>query len=181
MSGTTKTNWLVLAVIALAVINLAALGYIWFNKPEAVKGEVTGPRNGDARAVLIRELALDTVQVKQFDSLRKMHFDVIGGYRASTRELKDALFSRLHAPADSSVQFLAQQIGRLQEKMDLETFDHFSRLRALLRPQQVKKFDEVIQDILRNMGGPPGRRGEGPPPEGPEGRRGSPPTDGPPQ
>ena len=111
-------------------------------------------------------------QIKTFDSLRNGHFQKINHYREEMRGLKDSFFSQLRSPMSPRTDTLARRIGSLQTKMDLETFDHFSQLRSLLNEEQSKKFDNIIQDLLRTMD----RRVGSPPPEG--GRRR--PPDGPP-
>jgi hypothetical protein len=92
--------------------------------------------------------------------------------RQQMRRLKDALFENLKTPADDTdADSIAREIGRLQTAIDQNTYQHFKAVRAMLKPAQQKKFDDVIQSVLRNMGGPPPRRegpgGRGFPPDGP--------------
>ena len=91
------------------------------------------------------------------------------------RGLKDEFFSQLSAPRNANTDTLAQRIGIVQAQIDLETFDHFSQLRSLLNEGQAKKFDNVIQDVLRTMG-----PRQGPPPGGQRRRSGDPPPGDPP-
>jgi hypothetical protein len=98
------------------------------------------------------------------------------------RSLKDQLFNQLKGPHISAVDSLANAIGTLQAKLDLETFDHFSQLRAILTKEQAIKFDDVIQDVLRTMApkqGPPPRDGNGQGPPLRDGPPGMPPEEEP--
>lgn len=149
-----NTKWLTGLVAFLVLINIALLTFIWLKK-----GSGQPPLRGDARDYLIKELSLNESQVKSFDNLRKGHFEKVHQYREQMRELKDSFFNQLQGPRNAQTDTLAQRIGGLQTKLDLETFDHFSQLRALLNGEQIKKFDQVIQEVLRTMG-----PGEGPPP-----------------
>ncbi len=161
MASTLKFNWLVIAVIFLAVVNLAALGFIWLEK-QKVNDRPHG--NRDARDFLVNELALDKKQTQQFDSLRTIHFKEMNKRREEMRQLKDRLFDGLKIENDTAANTIAQQIGILQKTIDLNTFQHFAALRKICTEEQKQRFDRVIQDILRNMGRAPGGRPEGPPP-----------------
>jgi periplasmic protein CpxP/Spy len=158
MATTTKFNWLAIAVMLLAVVNLAFLGYIWMERKDEPK---TMQEPKDARDYLVKELQLTQSQQQQFDSLRKKHFEQMRSDREETRRLKDAFFGQLkngNAAGDAGT---AQQIGALQAKIDLNTFQHFAALRNICTEDQKKRFDDIIEDVLRNMGrGPgPGRPG----------------------
>ncbi|MER3471469.1 MAG: hypothetical protein C4330_09065 [Chitinophagaceae bacterium] len=188
MPTTTKNNWLVIALIALVLINIATLAFVWLGKPkDGVPPK--GQGGGNAKNYLIEQLKLTTQQQQQFDSLRTVHFNEMNDYREQMRQQKDALFEKLKLPTDSSYNSTAQQIGMLQSEIDLSTFHHFQSLRSILNDEQKKKFDNIIQDVLHNLGRLQGRPGmqegrpEGPPNGGPPDDRpdGPPPGDEPPQ
>jgi periplasmic protein CpxP/Spy len=158
-----KFNWLAVLVAGLVLLNIGLLGTVWLKKkPEAVSEKF--PPKHDARDLLISELELDSMQVKSFDSLRKDHFNEIRGYRDAMRDLKDDLFQAISKP-DGSQDSIAAEIGKLQSKIELATFNHFAALRNICNEDQKEKFDEVIHDVLRSMGRPQGH-GDGPPPRG---------------
>lgn len=161
MATTSRFNWLAVAVMVLAAVNLAFLAYIWLERKD--KPEATQPH--DARDYLVNELKLNESQQQQFDSLRKEHFGQVKADREQTRKLKDTFFGALkngNADGDSST---AGEIGSLQAKIDLNTFRHFAALRRICTGQQKKRFDEIIEEVLRNMGRGPARP-DGPPPGG---------------
>lgn len=170
----SSTSWLVYVVIALALVNLGALGFIWLHTDKPAATEERGrPPGEDARTILVRELALDPEQTRRFDGLRSQHQAAMRDYREQMRELKDRLFDGLQDEKDSSAAApAARAIGELQAQIDLTTYAHFRAVRALCNPGQKEKFDRVIQQVIRNMGGP--MRPPGPPPPG-EGHPGGPP------
>ncbi|MDB5195668.1 MAG: hypothetical protein JWP88_38 [Flaviaesturariibacter sp.] len=151
----TRYNWLVILIAALAVFNIALLAAILTRQKEATN-QPPAPKEGqgDARAILIRELHLDSSQAHWFDTLRQAHFTQMKDLREEMRQAKDGLFDELKDPT-ASPEAAAQQVGVVQAKIDLATYRHFAALRALCNADQQKEFDRVIQDILRNMGGPP--------------------------
>ena len=173
MATTSKFNWLAIAVILLAAINLVFLGYIWLERKDETK-TIQQPK--DARDYLVKELRLNETQQQQFDSLRKGHFEQMKNDREETKRWKDAFFGKLKDGNGSGDNSIAQQIGALQAKIDLNTFQHFASLRNICTEEQKKRFDEIIEEVLRNMGRGPGRP-DGPPPGD---RQGPPPPDGPP-
>ena len=150
----------------LVILNIALVAMVWLKK-----GEVREPApRGDAKDYLVNELSMDKQQVEQFDEMRRGHFDRIRNYRDETRMLKDKLFDGLMTGRNAATDSIAKRIGELQSEIDIETFDHFSKLRAILREDQQKKFDDIIQEVLRTMGprrGPPPGRRDGPPGNGP--------------
>lgn len=168
MPATTRYNWMVIAIALLVLVNIGTLAYLWLGKPKEMQ-----PGNrpaGDAKNFIVQQLQLDQRQQQQFDSLRTIHFNEMNNYRKQMRELKDALFDKLKQPQDSGYISAAQQIGALQSQMDLSTFHHFKALRAICTQSQQAKFDNIIQEVLRNMGRPGGRPSEGdrrPPFDGP--------------
>jgi len=148
----SKPSWLPIAVVVLAVVNLVTLGLLWF-------GRHNPPPRRDARQFLVTELQLDAVQVRRFDSLRRVHFAEVDTLHEEMHRLKDALFARLPLAAGGSA--VADSIGSVQARIERSTFNHFAELRRLCNPQQQQSFDRVIKDVLRGMGpegGPPPRR-----------------------
>ena len=152
-----KAKWLIVLITLLALINIVLLATIWLKKDAGEFSE----RRGDARDYLIKSLSLNEAQIKSFDSLRKEHFERMNQYQEQMHGLKDDLFNELNHSPNAHTDTLAQRIGIVQTKIDLETFEHFSQLRFLLNEEQTKKFDTIIRDVLRTMvprGGPPPRK-----------------------
>jgi hypothetical protein len=96
------------------------------------------------------------------------------------KEKKEALYQLLKANgADSSAQTAASAIGKTMQSIDLATYEHFKKLRAICRPDQQQQFDDIILDVVSMMhrqgppgppGGRPGRRpGNMPPPDSHDG------------
>jgi hypothetical protein len=158
--NTKLFRWVVVAVAVLAVVNIALVAIIWMQQK---RPQSEAQRPHDARELLVKELAMNSNQVKVFDSLRKIHFKEMDNYRNEMHELKDSFFSRLD-DSTYSPDSTAGSIGRVQSKIELSTYNHFAELRNILDKNQQEKFDGIIQDVLRNMGpGVPDGHG-GPPP-----------------
>ncbi len=180
MNPVAKNKLLVWLVALLLVANAASIALFWLGKSKQP------PRpKGTPNEFLIKELKLDTAQQVQLEILVKEHRAAAEKLRGKIRESKEAFFDLLKQPsvADSSKQAAAKAVSVNTEELDLLTFTHFEKIRALCTTQQQQKFDEILQQVTSMMGQPrppvgPGRGpgGEqGPPPGGPGGDRPPPP------
>jgi hypothetical protein len=98
----------------------------------------------------------------------------------SIKKAKDEFFALLQqAPAsDTSIQIKSNHVAAAEQQLEIFTFRHFQKLRAICNREQQKKFDSIIKDVLRRMS--PGRRPPGPPPPGMDGHMPAPPEGPPP-
>ena len=107
------------------------------------------------------------------------------GVRPVRGEIKTAkanLFSLLSQPNVSEVEKIeaAKKVSIATEKLDLFTFNHFAKLRAICNPSQQQKFDDIIKQVMQMMGEQhPNGRGpnQGPPHHRPEGELPPPPPE----
>ncbi len=178
MNNATKNKWLMIAVLLLLAANMATLAVFWINKekkPSPLKG------GGAAADFIIREVGFDSQQQRQYRELIKEHRRGAEQIRRQIHDAKNQFFELLQQPSVSDsvkkAAAIAANEGAMQ--LDLQTFDHFRKVRELCRPDQQQKFDRIIHNALRMMaapppGGPPGGQhgpppgdGNGPPPPGP--------------
>lgn len=172
-----KFNILIVVVIALTVVNGVLIGLLWFANYHKKQ-----PQGGQAFEYLTKQLQLTPAQVKQYTILRDEHAAFTHGLNEEIRMLRDTFFHNIKAPAIDSLQVkqLEQHIAGDQVKLDSATLYHFRKFRAILQPGQQNKFDGLIQQVLRMMGGPHPPQGRPGPDSGPpQGPMGGPPPDGP--
>ena len=188
MSYFNRNKWWAIAFLLLMAFNVATLIAFWM-----IRDKRSGPPPGQGIAVvefLSKELGFDSVQKEKLAHLHDVHQMNMRELRKNNREAKNDFFDLLHQPdiADSTLQKAAQASVKYEAETDMLTFRHFQQVRALCNETQKKKFDSVIQEVLRmnappppgtHAGGPPPRRGEGmhdgPPPAGGDERRPPPP------
>ena len=154
-----NTRFLKVGLIILLLMNVGIMSYLWVDSHH--KGRPPGGPNGpDVFGYLSHELKLDEAQIKQYEVLRDEHHHAIEDIQEHGHHLREQFFNMMNqTPVDSaSVKRMADSIANTQEQIEMATFYHFSKLRAILNPDQQKHFDEVIQEALRMMGGPPPRR-----------------------
>lgn len=168
----TLTNIL---VAILLIANIVTLSLYWLKK-EKLPSE--GGRQGRADEFVIKELQLDSNQQNAYKALITAHRTAMRNIKEKSREHKEAFFNLLKNTDINGNEFHARLTEASQEQylIDSITFSHFRQLRALCNDEQKKKFDNIIQQVMR-MNAPP----QGPPPNHrmhephPEDRQGPPP------
>lgn len=162
-----NTRFLKIAIAVLVVLNISTLTFIWIGHKNAMTPR--GPAG--AFDFLAKELKLDDTQLKQFDEMYKTLHEEAAQIREKNHAMHHRFFDLLHTQNDSaSVKQLADSMAFYQVQMELLTYNHFKKIRAICRPEQQRKFDEVINKALEMMGPRPGGppRGPGGPPPPPE-------------
>ncbi|MES2773364.1 MAG: periplasmic heavy metal sensor [Bacteroidota bacterium] len=179
MNNISRQKWMLPLLLILVVANLATLVYLWL---PAKKQPGLPNRNGFD--LLVKELQMTEAQQATYTKLRDEHQRIVRPLREQIRNAKDDLFELLDNDTVSQtvVEAAAAKPALIQQQMDMASFQHFKKLRAICTPAQQLKFDDIIQDVIRQMGLPPGGRPNGPPPPHGPGERpdGPPHPDGPP-
>lgn len=133
-----KTKWLIGLIAALVVVNIALMMSIWLKND--------GGKTPDTRNFLAQDLNLEKRQEKVFDSLRMGYFERMYQYKKKMQFVKERLFDLLKDEQKNNqiknqmADYLREKIIEIQEKMDKETFDHFSRLSVMLNKDQQQNF-----------------------------------------
>jgi protein CpxP len=111
---------------------------------------------------LVKELRMTPEQVKQYEPLRDEHHNTVEGLRAENRVLRDKMWNIAAGGKQDSTAIgqLADSIGVNERKIEWITFTHFQEVRALCTPEQQRKFDALIHEVMQMMAPPP------PPPPG---------------
>jgi Spy/CpxP family protein refolding chaperone len=156
----SRTKLLTIVIVALLLLNLGTLGVLLFQKPGG-HGKMPPPGEGP-KMIIIERLKFDDEQQKQYEVL-------IDDHRKRTRELHDAshklhkeLYSLLssetadRAKADSIILMIADN----QKDLDNLNFDHFQQIRMICKPEQIRSFNELAEDLSELFGpkGPPAHK-----------------------
>ena len=163
MINNSKNNLLTWLVILLIAANVVAIGLF-------LSGRNRPPEErGTPGHFLVHELGLNTDQQTKLKTLADKHHEASQKIRGEIKDARDHFFELIKQPnVDDSTKNKASAVvaAKLQE-LELLTFDHFRQVRLICTPEQQKKFDEVLNEVIRMIGGPP----PGPPPGGPRGGR----------
>ena len=136
----------------LLLINIGTIAFIWLDKkPPHRPGGVPG---GPAKFI-IKELRLSPKQEADFMALVKEHRQMANNNRDRIDELREQLFTQLIKPeANVNPVALSDSIATREKAIDLGTYQHFAKVKALCDDRQKKHFDEIIKQILDMMGPP---------------------------
>lgn len=146
-----KLTLMTVGIVVLLAMNAAMLVLLF--RPQHMRDE----RGPGPAAFIVEQLQLDAGQQRSFETLRREHRSALREAQDEDRRLHDAYFSLLKtgAPNKPAADSLSALIGRQRSIMEAATFEHFSKLRALCRPDQQQRFDAIIDEVLRRMGPPP--------------------------
>ena len=174
MNNNQKQKWILPVLLLLLISNLITLVYLWLppKPPKVLQG-------GAGFDLMVKELSMTASQQATYLHLREEHQATVRPLREQMKNAKDALFALLANDTVSTiiVNAAAAKAAAIQQQLDMASYQHFKKLRAICTPTQQQKFDTIIQDVIRQMAPQGGGRGV-PPPGGPGGRRpGGPPPD----
>ena len=165
MSNSTNNRWLSVVTLLLLTANIVTLALLWTNKKNNSESDRPQPQQkGQVFEFITNELSLDSTEQQAYKKLREEHQAGIRPLQDSIRVAKDRFFDLLKEEnvTETTMQVYSNKIGELEQQRDVFTFKHFQKLRAICNKEQQIKFDNIIQDVLRRMGGP--KRPPGPPP-----------------
>lgn len=155
-----RNKVLSLLVLVLLLTNILLVVFFVFMKPEAPKPSFKRDPHTDVMRVLEKEVGFNAQQMEEYKKLKDQHWDRMKPYFGEMRAARNNFYKLLNQASvpDSVVNRLADSVAAKQKQMDLQTFRHFSQVKALCTPEQQPKFDSLVQQVIKKMGGrKPGR------------------------
>lgn len=152
-----KSKLLTLAVVALLVINIGTLVFLFLGKPHPGPG--MGPEGmgrPKPKEIIIEQLDLDAPQIKVYEGLIQEHRQRVDSLDRIIRESKDALYQNLANDSGDAVDTaLIAKINAAQKQIELTHYQHFLALKKLCKPQQKEKFEALTEELHHLFGRPP--------------------------
>ncbi|MEO8769384.1 MAG: hypothetical protein ABI402_04850 [Ferruginibacter sp.] len=162
MSTLFRNKILTGLVILLLIANITTIIVFWMGMKKM------HPAPKPPSAYIIKELSLNDKQQEQYNTMIQQHRKQSRWIQEQIRNYKDSFFNLLsnENTNDSIKNNLSVKIASLNRELDLITYDHFKEVRKICTPEQQRKFDGIIKEVLRMMAGPGPRGGrrDGPPP-----------------
>ena len=161
MSNPRNRNLLIIIAVLL-LTNVAVLVYfLGQNK----KYNATPPADAGRPPVvemLQNEVGFDDEQTARYKELKEKQREKIRPMYDDMRKVKDSLFRLLSFPetSDSVLNQITDAIALKQKAIDLQTFNHFKRVRLLCKEDQLTKYDSMVVRMFRKMGKPAPRQNE---------------------
>jgi protein CpxP len=169
MSYFSRNRSWAIAFLLLIAFNIATLATFWLVRE---KQPMPGPAQREGVVdFLVKELGFDSVQKQKLVRLRDEHQQQMMNVRKDNRAAKDTFFALLQKDTvtDSELEKAAQASTIADQRADVLTFRHFQEIRKLCTPEQQKKFNDVLEQVLRMIGPPQPGHQPGPPPPRREG------------
>ncbi|XZF13163.1 Spy/CpxP family protein refolding chaperone [Chitinophagaceae bacterium MMS25-I14] len=148
-------------IVCLLLINTGTLAWLWVQQGRQQGHEGRGNR---ADQLIIGRLHLNEAQQQQFEVLKHEHHGQMLDIQKESAEIHNVLFGLLKDSADNSSKkdSLITALAANDQRKETVTFEHFRKLRAILDVNQKADFDDLVEELGRQlMSGPPH---DGPPP-----------------
>jgi periplasmic protein CpxP/Spy len=155
--STTRNRNLLIIIAVLLLTNVAVLVYfLGQKKSEKAAIPDSGRDKNFVAEMLQKEVGFSDEQTAKYKELKGKQREKIRPMFDDMRKAKDSLFRLLSYPetSDSVVNKLADLIAQKQKAIDLETLDHFKRVRTLCSSDQLVKYDTMVLQLIRKMGKP---------------------------
>lgn len=153
--STPRNRNLLIIIGVLLLTNIAVLAYFLGQKkpgkPATSHGD--GHKSGVAE-MLQKEVGFNDEQTAQYKLLKEKQRETIRPMFDDMRKAKDSLFRLLSYPetSDSLLSKVADAIAQKQRALDLQTYNHFKKVRELCTPGQQPKYDSMVLRMFRKMG-----------------------------
>jgi protein CpxP len=146
------TAWL---IVLLILANIVTLVFFWL-------GHFKLERDNAPKEILVKELHFSEDQKNIYFNLAKEHHDAAETIRRQIIINKENFFQLLKSNEiiDSVRNNAALQVSLSIQSLDILTFEHFKKVRAICTNEQKPKFDELVQHIINTVNNPQ----QGPPP-----------------
>ena len=156
MSNPRNRNLLIIIGVLL-LTNIAVLIYfLGAKKPSGNDTSVYDRDRSRVAEMLQKEVGFNDEQTAQYKLLKEKQKQTIRPMFDDMRKAKDSLFRQLSYPgtSDSLLSKLSDAIAQKQKAIDLQTFNHFKRVRTLCTPDQQPRYDSMVIRMFSKMGRP---------------------------
>ncbi|MCF8303492.1 MAG: periplasmic heavy metal sensor [Bacteroidales bacterium] len=161
MNFFNKQRLLIWALIILVVINIGAIGTIIYQNYRFNQQFAPPPmdrekfdRDDEHDFFFKRELDLDKEQLQQFREHKKEFFDKVNELRSDIYAQRQEMIRELSKdePNKERLSELTEEIGRLHSQKKKITINHFMELKELVNPEQRRRLNRMIKEMIRNDG-----------------------------
>lgn len=134
----SRNRFYIFVIVGLLISNLLLVAFILMKKPR----EHSSPRN-----LIIERLHFDENQVQQYDELIRQHRMQITEKEHEMMTLKTQYYSFLKNSNQNNNDSLIPSIGMVSMETEKINFKHFQDIKKICHPDQIKYFDDLINDF----------------------------------
>lgn len=156
-----------IVIVLLLLLNTGTLAFLWMKSNRPHQGTMGSPgKHNRVDRLMSEKLHFTPQQEDRMEGLKHEHHSQILIIQEEESKLHTELFGLLHSNNNDIVakKVILEKLAANDTRKEEVTFEHFRQIRAILTPEQLPKFDELMEEIASHiMSHHPGR-GEGPPP-----------------
>lgn len=166
-----KESFYAIVIVALLVLNLGTLGYLWMNSSKHIPNH-KGPQKGQEGPLrfMADELGLDDAQFKNLRIIARNHGKALDSIQQHIGEARTSLYvlAKDDVIDTGKRDAFLKNIEAYESAKHMITLTHFHDIRSILSEEQKVKFNAFVEDMARHMAppvhGPDRGRGTGGPP-----------------
>ena len=149
MKNILNNKFIAWLVAILIIANLATLIFFWL-------GHIRNQRDNSPKEFLAKKLNFSDNQKNTYFKLAEEHNEAAKIIRDQIKFDKENLFKLLKSEIinDSVKTSAAVQVSKSIQSLDILTFEHFKKVRAICTSAQKPKFDELIQKMVNSVNQP---------------------------
>lgn len=137
-------------IVILILINITSISLLVKTNSPRDKYLFKEKKNNNHDQMIIDKIGLDTIQSAQFLSMKKEHLEELSSYQDQLVNYRKEMFANLNNDS-FNIDNYSQKISFIQSEMDKMAFNHFKEMRGICRPDQLQKFDQIMQRIMSRM------------------------------
>ncbi len=148
----SQNKFLIRTVLFLVILNLGSITFFTVKGFRTNNDDRFSPRNEQKRElseILKKELNLSDIQIAKFEQIRMQNATRKSKLKEIINQDKDLLSSEMFNKNadDKKVLALAKKIGDNEYQIELSKINQSKQLKAICTPEQLEKFDDLIQEI----------------------------------
>lgn len=141
----SKTKILTLLVVILFLLNLTVLGFLFFNRPNEMRGNRPMPKN-----IIIKKLHFDKKQQAEYEKIIEKHSMKVEAIDNHIKQLKNDLYAELSKPInEQNGDIIIELISNDQKEIEKLHYNHFLEIKKICHPNQLKDFDDLTKELSR--------------------------------
>jgi len=155
MSNPSRNKPLIFIIAILLVANIVMLVYFLWLKPPPRAPRFDRSRDRLAES-LKKDVGFNDSQLAQYKLLKDAQWDKMKARYEDLRKAKDNFFHLISSEnnSDSALNAAGDSIALRQKALDIQAFYHFRELRKLCTPDQLPKYDTLVQRLFHRLTGP---------------------------
>jgi hypothetical protein len=150
-----KNNKILVFIITVLLLSNIAMLVFFLRKEKEQEKPRQSPREYMI-SKLKEEVGFNDEQIAKYVELSDKHKQKMKPLFNEIHMAKDSFYKLLlEEPSDSLLNNYLLSIGEKQKTIDQNIFNHFLSLKHICTPDQLPKYDSVIQRVIKGMINPP--------------------------